>query len=204
MNNTIIVDGVVGVGKSTLSEILAEELKIPFFEETVVDNPLLDKFYYNKERYAFPLQVFFLNKRFEQLKEAEKLNSCVMDRSIYGDSIFARLLMEEGSMTKEEFDIYEELLKNMLQHIHPPKLMIYLETTTDNALKKIKKRGREYEQDVNIQYWKDLNRHYREYFKDYNLSRLLVINVDNLDFVANEKDKDYIVNLIKKELDNIK
>ena len=138
MNGIICIDGVVGVGKSTLGKLIAEKYGMIFFEEPVVNNPILDKFYYNKKRYSFPLQVFFLNKRFKVMKEAAEINKCVMDRSIYGDVIFSKMLMEDGDMTKEEFELYEELLYNMLEHIAKPKLMIYLETGVDSAIEKIK------------------------------------------------------------------
>ena len=200
MDGIICVDGVVGVGKSTLGELIAKKYDMMFFEEPVVDNPILDKFYYNKKRYSFPLQVFFLNKRFKVMKEAAKINKCVMDRSIYGDVIFSKMLMEDGDMTKEEFELYEELLYNMLEHIAKPKLMIYLETGVDSAIEKIKKRGRDYELIVPRQYWESLNHNYREYFESYDISEILKINVDNLDFVENKHDEEYILKLIDDKL----
>lgn len=203
MENIICIDGVVGVGKSTLGELLARELGIKLFEEPVVNNPLLDKFYYDRKRYAFSTQVFFLNKRFEMIKEASKLDTCIMDRSIYGDVIFAKMLMEDGDMSKEEFSLYESLLKHMLESVDRPLLMIYLETTVDNAVKKIKERGRDYEQIVPRTYWESLNKNYSEYFSTYNLSELLVINVDNLDIRDNEKDREYFFSLVKNKLAEI-
>lgn len=200
MNNIICMDGVVGVGKSTLGEILAEALGVEFFREPVLNNPLLDKFYYDKKKYSFPLQIFFLNKRFEMIKKAEKLEGCVMDRSIYGDIIFAKMLMEEGNMSKEEYDVYEELLYNMLEHIKKPRLMIYLETTVDNAIEKIKRRGREYEQIVDRKYWEDLNRNYREYFESFNIAETLVINVDNLDIKDNPEHREWFIKTVKQRL----
>lgn len=120
-NELVIVDGVVGSGKTTFMNILQEELGLHGFEEPVTDNPLLEKFYHDRKRYAFPLQVFFLNRRFRMLKDAEGLaSSSVMDRSIYGDVIFAKLLHEGGDMEKEEFLLYQELLVNMLDHIEAP------------------------------------------------------------------------------------
>ena len=175
MDGIICVDGVVGVGKSTLGKLIAEKYSMIFFEEPVVNNPILDKFYYDKKRYSFPLQIFFLNKRFKAMKEAAKINKCVMDRSIYGDVIFSRMLMEDGDMTHEEFELYEELLYNMLEHIQKPKLMIYLETSVDSAMEKIKKRGREYELVVPRGYWESLNTNYRAYFESYNISDILKI-----------------------------
>lgn len=203
MRKVICIDGVVGVGKSTLGELLAKELNTKLFVEPVIDNPLLDKFYYDRKQYAFPLQVFFLNKRFEMIKEAEKLESCIMDRSIYGDVIFARMLMEDGDMSREEFHIYEELLTHMLEHIERPKLMIYLETTVENAMGKIQRRGRDYEQIVPREYWESLNKNYSSYFNAYDLSDILVVNVDNLDIRDNQEHRDYFFKLVKDKLQEI-
>lgn len=203
MENIICIDGVVGVGKSTLGELLAEELNMKIFREPVVNNPLLDKFYYDRKRYAFSTQVFFLNKRFEMIKEASTLEKCIMDRSIYGDVIFARMLMEDGDMSEEEFSLYEDLLKQMLESIHKPLLMIYLETSVDNAIEKIKQRGRDYEQIVDREYWESLNRNYKDYFSSYNLSDILVVNVDNLDIRDNPEDRKYFFDLVKNKLAEI-
>lgn len=203
MEGIICVDGVVGVGKSTLGKIIADKYNMMFFEEPVLNNPILDKFYYDKKRYSFSLQIFFLNKRFKAMKEAARINNCVMDRSIYGDVIFSRMLMEDGDMTEEEFELYEELLYNMLEHIEKPKLMIYLETSVDSAVKKIEKRGREYEMVVPVSYWESLNINYRNYFENYNISDILKINVDNLDFVANIEDEEYILDLVDKKIKEI-
>lgn len=200
MNNIICLDGVVGVGKTTLGEILADELGMSFFKEPVLDNPILDKFYYDKKKYSFSLQIFFLNKRFEMIKKAEKLEGCIMDRSIYGDIIFAKMIMEEGNMSKEEYNIYEELLYNMLEHIKKPKLMIYLETSVDNAIEKIKRRGREYEQIVEREYWENLNKNYTEYFNNFNLAETLVINVDNLDIKDNPEHRKFFIKAVKEKL----
>lgn len=203
MNGTICVDGVVGVGKSSLGKIIAEKYGLTLYEEPVLNNPILDKFYYDKKRWSFPLQIFFLNKRFKMIKEATELGSCVMDRSIYGDVIFSKMLVNDGEMTNEEFELYEELLYNMLEHVEKPKLMIYLETSVDNAIKKINKRGRDYEQIVPRIYWEHLDKNYREYFKNYNISPIIVINVDEIDFVNNEKDREYVMKLIDDKLKEI-
>ena len=204
MNEIICIDGVVGAGKSTLGDILAKELGILLFEEPVLNNPILDKFYYDKKRYSFSLQIFFLNKRFKMIKEANLLNGCVMDRSIYGDVIFARMLMEDGDMTSEEFELYEELLHNMLEHLAPPQLMIYLETTVDGAIEKICRRGRDYEKIVPRSYWESLNVNYENYFNSYNLSPILRINVDDRDIKENFKDRKWFIETVKAKLIEIK
>lgn len=203
MKGIICVDGVVGVGKSSLGKILAEKYNTVLYEEPVLENPILNMYYYDRKRWSFPLQIFFLNKRFKMIKNASVLGKCVMDRSIYGDVIFSKMLVEDKDMTKEEFDLYEELLFNMLEHVEKPVLMIYLETSVPNAVKKIQKRGRDYEQIVPIEYWNSLDRHYREYFNNYDISEIIKINVDEIDFVNNEKDREYILNLIDTKLREI-
>jgi len=198
----IVIDGVVGVGKTTLMNIMAER-GYKTFEEPVVDNPILEKFYYNRERYSFSLQIFFLNKRFKHIKEASKEINAVMDRSIYGDVIFAKMLNDSGEMCDEEFDLYTELFENMIEHCMPPKLLVYLETSVDSAMDKINIRGREYEKIVEREYWEKLNYNYRAYFEQYNISPILKINVDKLDFENNEKDKEYVLGLIDEALGGI-
>ncbi|CAM4329149.1 deoxynucleoside kinase [Erysipelothrix inopinata] len=198
----IVIEGVVGVGKSSLMRILGQQ-GYEEFEEPVVDNPVLDKFYHDRNRYSFPLQVFFLNKRFEHIKQAKDVSKAVMDRSIYGDAIFARMLNINDEMSDEEFQIYSELLQNMLEHVHTPKLMIYLEISVDEAMKRIQKRGRDYEQIVEREYWEKLNHEYSEYFDQYELSPMLKINVDNLDFENNEEDRLYVLKLISEKLSTL-
>ncbi|MGL4731656.1 MAG: deoxynucleoside kinase [Clostridium sp.] len=195
----LVIDGVVGVGKSTLMNILQEDGYIPF-EEPVVDNPILEKFYYDRERYSFPLQIFFLNKRFKNIKDASKIKNAVMDRSIYGDIIFAKMLKDAKEMSKEEFDLYIELFENMIEHCMAPKLLVYLEVGVEEAMRRINKRGREYEKIVERDYWEKLNGNYREYFENYNISPILKINVDNLDFENNKEDREYVLNLINDKL----
>lgn len=195
----IVIDGVVGVGKSTLMNILADMGHTPF-SEPVVDNPILEKFYYDRTRWSFSLQIFFLNRRFQYIKEAVAMGNAVMDRSIYGDAIFAKLLNSNGEMNDDEFSLYKELLANMLEHVQAPKLMIYLETSVDHAMEKIKKRGRDYEQVVEREYWERLNAEYIAYFDNYDISPILKINVDNLDFENNPADREYVLGLIEDKL----
>lgn len=199
----LVIDGVVGVGKSTLMDILVKEKGYEPFEEPVVDNPILDKFYYDRARWSFSLQIFFLNHRFRYVKEASQMNNAILDRSIYGDLIFAKMLADNGEMTKEEYRLYIDLFENMIEHCKAPKLMIYLEASVDEAIKRINKRGRDYEQVVERDYWESLNRYYREYFEQYTASPLLIINVDNRDFENNEEDRKYVLNLINEKLKEI-
>ena len=200
-NETIVIDAVVGAGKTSYMEMLSEEMKIPYFQEPVQDNPLLDKFYYDRKRYAFPLQIYFLNRRFEMLKQASEAGEpSLMDRSIYGDMIFAKMLYEKGDMEKDEFILYRDLLTNMLDHVEAPKLMIYLKIDTDSAIERIKKRGRDYEQIVERDYWENLNKEYEDYFSNYSLSPLLVIEAAKYDIVGNLKDREKVLQIIRQAM----
>ena len=198
-NMTINIAGVVGVGKSSLCNIFSE-LGYKVYHEPVFDNELLEKFYADKQKYAFPLQIFFLNKRFEMYKDSVKHNMSIMDRSIVEDRIFAKMLRDQKELTQKEYDIYVELFNNMMEHVHPPTIMVYLRIKTDNVIERIKKRGREYELDQDPKYWHDLNYNYEIFFNEYTWSKLLVIDVDDIDFVNKEKDRKYIIETIKDSL----
>lgn len=199
-NEMIIVDGVVGSGKTTLMNILTEELNLKGFEEPVTDNPILGKFYHDRQRYAFPLQIFFLNRRFRMLKDAQEKNEAsIMDRSIYGDVIFAKLLHDGGDMDNDEFRLYQDLLANMLDHIEAPRLMIYLRCDVDTAIDRIRKRGRDYEQIVERDYWERLGREYEDYFKAYDLSPILIIEAKDYD-LEKEEDRNKVVEMIRSAI----
>lgn len=199
----IVVDAVVGAGKSTLMDILVKERGFLPFAEPVVDNPILDKFYYDRARWSFSLQIFFLNNRFRHVKEASQMSNSACDRSIYGDLIFAKMLADSGEMTQEEYALYTDLFENMIEHCKAPKLMIYLEVGVDEAMRRINKRGRDYEQVVEREYWEKLNTYYGEYFEQYDFSPVLRINVDNRDFENNPEDRKYVLDLIDAKLAEI-
>lgn len=200
-NEIIVIDAVVGAGKTVYMEMLSKDMNTSCFQEPVQDNPLLDKFYHDRKRYSFPLQVYFLNRRFEMLKQASKVGKpTIMDRSIYGDMIFAKLLYEEGNMEKDEYILYRDLLINMLEHVEAPKLMIYLKIDTDSAIARIRKRGRDYEQIVEREYWERLNKEYEDYFSDYNLSPLLIIEASKYDIVGNSQDRMEVLQTIRQKI----
>jgi deoxyadenosine/deoxycytidine kinase len=199
----LIIEGVVGVGKSSLMNILVEE-GFEAFPEPVLDNPILGKFYTDRKRYAFPLQVFFLAKRFEHLKAAAKVPNAVMDRSIYGDGIFAAMHKQSGTMEEEEYGVYHELYQIMIDEVKKPDLLVYLQVSVDVAMKRIQKRGRDFEQAVERSYWEKLNDEYEQFFTAYDQSPILVINVDHLDFEANEDDRAYVLLRIEEAMKAIK
>ncbi|WP_297406702.1 deoxynucleoside kinase [uncultured Cetobacterium sp.] len=203
MENVICIEGVVGAGKTTLGELLAKELDIEFFQEPYIDNPFLDKFYDEKERYSFLSQMYFLNKRIDVIEEAKNFSKCVMDRSIYGDYLFAKMHCKNKFMTEDEFKLYDEFWKKLISARKTPTLIIYLEISVENAIKKIISRGRSFELDVNKEYWNSLNEEYSLFFSKYNNSNVLTINIDNLDIRDNEKDRTFFFQIVKSKLKEI-
>ncbi len=194
----VIVDGIVGVGKTTLVEIMEKEFGFtPFFEmeDEKVDH-LLENFYSDGKRWSFTLQTYFLNKRFYQMKKAEKVGRFIMDRSIYGDFIFAKAQYLMGMMSELEWRIYQDIYNNLVEHVVPPRLMIYLRCSIETAVKRLKKRGRQYEQKVDVNYWKLIRKLYEELFQNYNESMLLIVDADSIDFVESEKDREKVLSAI--------
>tara|TARA_A100001037_G_scaffold218541_1_gene196445 strand:+ start:2191 stop:2823 length:633 start_codon:yes stop_codon:yes gene_type:complete len=199
----INIAGVVGVGKSSLCNLLSD-LNWKVYYEPVFDNALLEKFYYDKERWAFALQVFFLNKRFQMYKDSLRYSSLgkniVMDRSIVEDRIFAKMLRDQEILSEEEYGTYVDLFNNMMEHVRPPDTMLYLRIQPENAIKRIMKRGRDYELSQDPNYWFDLNRNYETFFNEYSWSKLTILDVDHLDFVNNMEDRSYLLNKIMDSL----
>jgi len=200
----VVVDGMTGVGKTTLVNILAEELDlVPFTEIFEDENKLLHKFFHDRERWCFPMQINFLNHRFRQYKEATEMNCAIMDRSIYSDNIFARMYKEIGYMSVEEYNVYHSLLYNMLEHLAPPRLIVYLSVDAKEAIRRIRKRGRPDELEVEDGYWRKLHRFYEEHYRNYKLGNLLVVNANDLDFVKYRDHRGQILKTVKRKWDAI-
>lgn len=177
----IVIDGVVGAGKSTLAQKLSEKLNIPIYFELQNQTTLnlLEEFYKDKKRWSFTLQIHFLNERFRMIKEIHRNGGGILDRSIFGDRIFASMLNEDGWMTDEEFETYTTLLDNMLEHSKNPDYLIYIDCDLETAMKRIKVRGREMEQAVDVNYWNRLNQKYQEWYDDYGLSDKIAIDANS-------------------------
>lgn len=177
----IVIDGVVGAGKSTLVQKLSEKLNIPIYFELQNQTTLnlLEEFYKDKKRWSFTLQIHFLNERFRMIKEIHRNGGGILDRSIFGDRIFASMLNEDGWMTDEEFETYTTLLHNMLEHSKNPDYLIYIDCDLETAMKRIKVRGREMEQAVDVNYWNRLNQKYQEWYDGYDLSDKIAIDANS-------------------------
>lgn len=200
----VVVDGVTGVGKSSLVNIISEELKLRAFSEMFEDeNRLLHKFFHDREKWAFPMQTNFLTNRFKQYQEAMNIGGAVMDRSIYSDRIFARMYLEQGYLSKEEYAVYSNLLNAMLELVRPPRLMVYLRVKTDEAVRRIHKRGRPDEIEVEWEYWDLLNKFYERNYSNFSGKNVLVLDVDDLDYVHVDKDRRLVMEKIQKSINQV-
>ena len=198
----IAIAGNIGAGKTSLTELLAKHYNWEPHYEDVIDNPYLDDFYNHMERWSFNLQVYFLKSRFEQLLSFKENNKTVIqDRTIYEDAhIFAPNLNAMGLMNQRDFNNYKGIFELMESLIQGPDLLIYLRSSIPNLVNKIHKRGREYESSISIDYLSRLNERYEAWISSYDPSKLIIIDVDSLDFVDNKEDLSKVINIIDDKL----
>ena len=198
----IAVAGNIGAGKTTLTELLAKHYRWEAHFEDVVDNPYLDDFYNQMERWSFNLQIYFLNSRYRQiLRIRETGKNVIQDRTIYEDAhIFAPNLHAMGLMTNRDFSNYTGLFELMEKLVQPPDLLIYLRSTISNLVQQIHKRGRDYENSISIDYLSRLNERYEAWAHGYEKGKLLIIDVDKLDFVDNPEHLGEVINKIDAEI----
>jgi len=201
----IAIAGNIGAGKTSLAELIAKHYHWEAHFEDVIDNPYLDDFYNNMERWSFNLQVYFLKSRFQQLLAFQNSNkTIVQDRTIYEDAfIFAPNLNAMGLMNQRDFKNYRELFDLMESLIEGPDLLIYLRSSIPNLVNKIHKRGREYENSISIEYLSRLNERYEAWVSTYDKNKMVIIDVDDLDFVENKEDFKTVLAEIDKGLSKI-
>jgi len=199
----VVVAGNIGSGKTTLTKKLSERLGWKPHFESVQDNPYLADFYADMSRWSFPLQVYFLNHRFNTHRQIEGLPaSSIQDRSIYEDAnIFARSLYDQGKLDKRDYENYRQLYDSMIQFLNPPTLMIFLRRSIPKLQERIKQRGRDYEQAIPTEYLTSLNEYYDEWYANYNLGKSLIVDTDELDFLDNEEHFDRLVKKIWDSID---
>lgn len=208
----IAITGNIGAGKTTLAEKLARHYGWEVLYEAVDGNPYLADFYDDMPRWAFNLQVYFLNSRFAQVKRIIDIqrenqtshrhqHAVIQDRTIYEDAaIFARNLFESGDMVERDYETYLELFSNMTSLVRPPDLMIYLRAGLPKLRQQIQKRGRVFEQSISEDYLSNLNRLYEEFAASYQLGPLLILEVDTIDFAQNPTDFAEILSQIDAQL----
>ena len=202
----IAIAGNIGAGKTSLTELIAKHYNWEANFEDVIDNPYLDDFYNHMERWSFNLQVYFLKSRFQQLLSFKNnKKTIVQDRTIYEDAyIFAPNLNAMGLMNQRDFKNYQELFNLIESLIEGPDLLIYLRSSISNLVSKIHKRGREYENSISIDYLSRLNERYEAWISTYDKNKMVIIDVNNLDFVENKNDFNTVVMEIEKGLNKIK
>jgi deoxyadenosine/deoxycytidine kinase len=198
----VAIAGNIGAGKTTLCSLLGKHFDWDVHFESTEDNPYLSDFYTDMKRWAFNLQIYFLNNRYGQILEI--LNgdrTVVQDRTIYEDAyIFAPNLHHMGLMSKRDFDNYQNLFRTMSSQIQPPDLLIYLRAGIPTLVDHIQSRGREYEGSMSLDYLKKLNERYENWIHSYTDGRLLIINADEIDFANDPEGLGRVLNLVQAEL----
>lgn len=205
--------GMIGAGKSTYTEMISRRLGTEAFFESVDYNPILDKFYDNPQKWAFTLQIYFLNTRFRSIKAALTDDNNVLDRSIYEDALFTRVNHLQGNISQEEMDIYNDLLANMMEELEgmprkAPDLLIYLDGSFETILDHIRKRGREFEQIEDdselLAYYELLFKNYEQWYQEYDQSPKIRINIDTFDIVNNSGDEEQVMAIIEAALQEVR
>ena len=200
----IAIAGNIGAGKTSLTQLLAKHYSWEAHFEDVINNPYLDDFYNHMERWSFNLQIYFLKCRFQQFlnfKNGKK--TIIQDRTIYEDAhIFAPNLKAMGLMNQRDFINYQELFELMESLIKGPDLLIYLRSSIPNLVNKIHKRGREFENSISIDYLSRLNERYEAWTSTYDKGKIIIIDVDDIDFVENQEDLNRIIFGIDKIIDH--
>ena len=198
----IAISGNIGSGKTTLTDLLAKHYKWEARFEDADDNPYLSDFYEDMQRWSFSLQVYFLNSRFNQVLDIRKSgNTVIQDRTIYEDAyIFAPNLHDMGLMPTRDFKNYRSLFKLMSSMVQPPDLLIYLRADVPKLVKQIQSRGRDYENTIRIDYLTRLNERYEAWVTEYDLGKLMILDVNDTDFAKNPKDMSTVIDKIDAEL----
>jgi deoxyadenosine/deoxycytidine kinase len=208
--SVILISGTIGAGKSSLTDMLANEINSRPFYENVEDNEVLPLFYSNPEQYAFLLQIFFLNKRFLAMKNALINDDNVLDRSIYEDSLLFHLNADLGRVSEMEVKQYDHLLDTMLHELDDvapkkrPDLMVHIKVSLPTMLERIKKRGRDYEQlesdQTLYEYYASLNERYNRWYEEFDVCPKIQIDGDRYDFVENPEHAGEVIEQIKAKL----
>lgn len=206
----IALAGTIGAGKTSLTQLLADHLNSKAFYESVDDNKILPLFYKNPKKYGFLLQIYFLNKRIDEIKDSYDNDLNVLDRSIFEDALLFKLNADMGRATQTESDIYSSLLANMMEelpeqpHQKAPDLLITIQVSFETMLKRIEKRGRSYEQIANdpslYSYYQNLNNRYRDWYVQYDESPKMLIDGDKYDFVEDPTAAQEVLKMVDRKL----
>lgn len=198
----IAIAGNIGAGKTTLATLLGKHFGWDIQYEAVDDNPYLEDFYNDMRRWSFNLQIYFLTSRIKQLVDIQKGDKIVIqDRTIYEDAkIFAPNLFSMSLMTERDYANYTQLFETIASTVSAPDLLIYLRASIPALVGQIQKRGRDYEENLRLDYLKRLNEFYEDWIKDYKDGKLLIIDIDKCNFADNKEDLGEVINRVSAEL----
>ena len=199
----ISIAGNIGSGKTTLTELLAKHYGWKAqYEDVDENNPYLNDFYEDMQRWSFNIQIYFLHSRFKRIIDIQKSGlNVIQDRTIYEDAyIFAPNLHLMGLMKTRDFENYMQIFNLINSLITPPDLLIYLRASVPTLVKQIQKRGREYEKNIRLDYLQRLNERYEAWIETYNQNKLLIFDVDNLDIPGNQKDLAKVIDRIDAQI----
>ena len=201
----IAISGNIGAGKTTLTTLLAKHYNWETHFEDVANNPYLNDFYEDMQRWSFNLQIFYLNSRFTQIQEIKNSEKTVIqDRTIYEDAfIFAPNLHSMGLMTTKDFENYFSLFNLMEKFISAPDLLIHLRASIPTLIGQISQRGREYEESIRLDYLKKLNERYESWISTYSKGKVIIVDVDNINFRDNPEDLGYIIDRIDAQINGL-
>lgn len=201
----IAIAGNIGSGKTTLTKLLARHYGYRPVFEPADNNPYINSFYEDMRRWSFNLQIYFLHTRFKQLIDIRKANTnIIQDRTLYEDAyIFAPNLHAMGLLNTRDFENYIQMFELLSSFIQPPDLLIYLKGDVPSLIRQIQRRGREYENAIRLDYLTSLNQRYDNWISEYNKGKLLVVDIDELNFADNPEDLGVVINKIDAEFNSL-
>jgi deoxyadenosine/deoxycytidine kinase len=195
-NKFVVIEGLIGAGKTSLSKKIAEHFNAKLILEQFADNPFLPKFYKDPDKYSFQLELSFLAERYHQLKN-ELISGDLFKSFLISDYYFTKsLIFAKSTLADDEYRLFRNLFNIILTTLPKPDLYVFLHLDPENALKNIKKRGREYEQSIDINYLDKIRNNYFEYFKQEQNLKFLIIDTNGIDFVNNKADFNSLINVI--------
>jgi deoxyadenosine/deoxycytidine kinase len=202
MSRYIAIEGPIGVGKSSLAKMLGERFEVEPIYEHGEKNPFLGSFYRNKTTYAFQTQMFFLVSRYKQLSELSQVD--LFNQVTICDYIMERdLVFAELNLDKSEYRLYLDIYNQLVKHIPAPDLVVYLQADTSTLMKRIAIRNREVEKGISEEYINKVNSAFNDHFFNYRGGPLLIINTNNIDFVANEEDFEKLVKKVRSDVQGV-
>ena len=201
----IAVAGNIGSGKTTLTGLLAKHFNWKPHYEEVEHNPYLDSFYEDMRRWSFNIQIYYLHTRTRQLLDTHKESkNIIQDRTLYEDAyIFTPNLHAMGLMNTRDFDNYQHTFELVSSFLQPPDLLIYLRADVPTLIRNIQNRGREYENSIRLDYLTGLNKRYEDWIENYNKGKMIIVDLNKLDFVSNEEDLGVIYNMIDADINSL-